>query len=62
VFRCELNPTEMVQLRDRLRDIINHAEDQVLFVDLGPAGGRARTCIKALGRPYTHPERHAIVF
>lgn len=61
VFRCELNPSEMVQLRDRLADIINFAEDQVLFADLGPAEGRGTKCVSSLGRAYTHPERHAIV-
>lgn len=61
VFRCELNPSELIQLRDRLLEIINSAEDQVLFVDLGPVEGRGSKCIKALGRAYTHPERHAIV-
>ena len=61
VFRCELNRSEMVQLRDRLGDIVNFAEDQVIFADLGPAEGRGSKCIKSLGRAYTHPDRHAIV-
>ncbi len=61
VFRCELDRAERAELEDRLRDIIDHSADQVLFVDLGPASGRARRCIHALGRPYTCPDRHAIV-
>lgn len=61
VFRCELDRRELVELRADLSDAINHREDQVLFVDLGPAQGRGAGCIKALGRAYTHPERHAVV-
>lgn len=62
VFLCELNPTELIELKDRLRDVIHHEEDQVLFVDIGPAEGRARRALATLGRPYTHTERHALVF
>lgn len=62
VFLCELNPRERIELRDRLSEVIHHGEDQVLFIDLGPAEGRARKALAALGRPYTHTERHALVF
>lgn len=61
VFRCELNARELVELRAKLSEAIHRDHDQVLFVDVGPADGRAREAIRALGRPYTHPERHAIV-
>ncbi len=61
VFRCEMSPREMVELRALLRGVINHAEDQVLFVDVGPVDGRGGTSIDAIGRPYTSPERRAVV-
>lgn len=61
VFRCDLNHRELVELRTKLAQHINHDEDQVLFVDVGPAEGRGRTSIGAIGRAYTHPERHAVV-
>jgi len=61
VFRCELSETESVRLRARLREAIKPTEDQVLFADLGPVEGRGASAIDALGSPYTHPERHAIV-
>ena len=61
VFRCELNPRELVELRKRLNDIINNAEDQVLFVDVGPVEGRGSTSIRAIGKLYVPPERCAIV-
>jgi CRISPR-associated protein Cas2 len=61
VFQCELSKRELVELRTALAAIIHHDEDQVLFVDVGPVEGRGRESIHALGKPYTHPERHALV-
>ena len=61
VFRCELNPSELIKLKDRLGEVIHHGEDQVLFANLGPVDGRGSRCINAIGRAYTHPERHAVV-
>lgn len=61
VFRCELTDRELVELQGRLGEVIHHRVDQVLFVDLGPADGRARGCIDALGRRYDPFERRAII-
>jgi CRISPR-associated protein Cas2 len=61
VFRCELNARELVELRAKLASAIDHVHDQVLFVDMGPAEGRAREAIRALGQPYIPPERRALV-
>lgn len=61
VFRCDLSAQERVELRAQLAEVLHMDEDQVLFVDLGPAEGRGRTCIEAMGRAYTHPERVAVV-
>ena len=53
VFECDLNPSEKIELETDLGQIINHDEDQVLFVALGPAEGRGDRVISALGLPYT---------
>jgi CRISPR-associated protein Cas2 len=52
VFECQLNPTELLQLKSELTNIINHTQDQILFIDLGPAAGRGEKVIEALGQPY----------
>ena len=52
VFECQLTPADLVRLRAALAENIHHTEDQVLFVDLGPAEGRGDRVIAALGRPY----------
>jgi CRISPR-associated protein Cas2 len=61
VFRCEMNARELVELRSRLSALINHAEDQVLFIDVGPVEGRGSTSIRAIGRIYVPPERQAVI-
>ncbi len=53
VFECQLNRVELLQLKAELRPIINHAQDQVLFVDLGPVAGRGDRVIESMGQPYT---------
>ena len=52
VFECQLNAVDLLRLKVDLREIINHSQDQVLFVDLGPAAGRGDRVIEAMGQPY----------
>lgn len=61
VFECQLTPSDLISLRFELGAIIHHDEDQVLFVNLGPAEGRGDRVITALGRPYTRVEAPCIV-
>jgi CRISPR-associated protein Cas2 len=61
VFRCELNRSELLELRYKLKALIHEEEDQVLFVDVGPVAGRGSTSLSAIGRAYTHPERLAVI-
>ena len=53
VFECQLNKSEVIQLRDELRKIIHHDEDQVLFINLGPSDGRGERVIESLGKGYS---------
>jgi CRISPR-associated protein Cas2 len=55
VFRCELDARMLIELRGRLGQVIHHEEDQILFVDVGPADGRGRLSVRAMGKPYTPP-------
>ena len=61
VFECQLTPTDLVRLRTALAKVIHHTEDQVLFVNLGPAEGRGDRVIAALGRPYTAVDAPCLV-
>jgi len=61
VFECLLTPSDLTRCRHVLSEIINHHEDQVMFVDLGPAEGRGERVISAIGRAYTKIDRACIV-
>lgn len=52
VFECKFAPADLARCRHALGKLIHHREDQVLFVDLGPADGRGDRAITALGRAY----------
>lgn len=49
VFRVDASPTELVRLRARLTESIDHKRDRVLVADLGPTDGRGATAISTLG-------------
>lgn len=51
VFICDLSPSDRVRLEGKLGRVINHREDQILFIDLGPERGRSKRAIGALGLP-----------
>lgn len=61
VFECQLTATDLARCRHELGEIINHAVDQVLFVNLGPAEGRGERVISALGKPYTPLDSPCII-
>lgn len=61
VFECQFTAMDLARCRSALASIINHQEDQVLFVNLGPAEGRGDRVITALGRPYTAVDAPCIV-
>jgi CRISPR-associated protein Cas2 len=61
VFECQLTPADLVRCRTELGAIIDHREDQVIFVNLGPAEGRGDRVITSLGRPYLHIDSPCIV-
>lgn len=62
VFECDLDPAEKVRLETALGDLIDHAQDQVLFISLGPAEGRGNRVITALGIPYVAMDAPCFVF
>lgn len=53
VFECDLSDADRVKLESELNDIINNAEDQVLFIELGPTATRGQRVIASLGVPYS---------
>ncbi len=50
VFQCDLPAMDLVKMKSELGQIINHIEDQVLIIDLGPTEGRPIKSIISIGR------------
>jgi len=61
VFECQLTSMDLARCRADLGRIIHHDEDQVLFVNLGPAEGRGDRVVTALGKPYSAIDAPCIV-
>lgn len=61
VFRCDLVPAMKARLIAELDDIINHREDQVLIVSLGPSDGPIDAAFESVGRPYQSRPGRAII-
>ena len=61
IFECQFTAIDLARCRDALSQIINHKDDQVLFVDLGPTEGRGERVITALGQPYSPIDAACIV-
>ena len=61
IFECALDDLRLAECRLELHPILNHDEDQVLFVSLGPNARDATLAIETLGKPYTPRTRVTII-
>jgi CRISPR-associated protein Cas2 len=61
VFECPLDDLRAAALKASLDAILNHDEDQVLFVSLGPSSNDASLVIEAIGLPYTVRTRVTVI-
>jgi CRISPR-associated protein Cas2 len=53
VFECDLSERERLELEHRLVELIDRSEDQILFIELGPAATRGERRILSLGQEYS---------
>ena len=60
-FECQMTPSDLVRCRADLAKIIHHTEDQVLFINLGPAEGRGDRVITAMGKRYLAVDAPCVV-
>lgn len=61
VFLCDLFPKGKAELVAILSDLVNHDEDRVMIVNLGPTGGRTESNILFIGHHPVKEEREAII-
>jgi CRISPR-associated protein Cas2 len=50
VFCCDLSASGRIMLISDVSAIIDHREDQVMLIDIGPADGRGRQSIETVGK------------
>ena len=60
VFQCRLSRRGMVELRAALAEIVNHNQDHVLFMDLGPAD-EVKPRVSSLGKACEAMERRPVI-
>jgi CRISPR-associated protein Cas2 len=60
VFQCRLTRRRHAELRLALDEVINHAEDHVIILDLGPAA-TIRPRVESLGKPFSVVSREPVI-
>jgi len=61
VFFCELSATEHARLKAYIVSVIKSSEDQVLFLDMGPAERDLSVRLEVIGQRYEPPSRLIVV-
>jgi CRISPR-associated protein Cas2 len=61
VFCCDLTAAQRVTMVGALERAIDHREDQVLLIDLGPSQADPIRQVEAVGRPLSMRERGPVV-
>ena len=61
VFECALDRQRLEQAKADVDTVIQHDEDQVLFVSLGENATEQSLKFEAVGKPYDGPARITIV-
>jgi CRISPR-associated protein Cas2 len=57
VFSCDLTEMTLVMMRAALAEVIDHSEDAVLLVDIGPSDGRGSTSFECIGKATRPPDK-----
>ena len=58
LFRCVLTPSQRINLRSEMWQVINHQKFRILLVDLGPEDGRGQNVIEEWCRALDDPANH----
>ena len=60
VFQCRLSRRRQIELKLALDQVINHADDHVIILDLGPAQA-IRPRVESLGKPFSVVDRGPVI-
>ena len=61
VFECKFSQADLARCKHAVGKLIHHHDDQVLFVNLGPADGRGDRVIASIGRAYSTIDSPCII-
>lgn len=60
VFQCRLTRRRQIELKQALDEVINHADDHVIIIDVGLAAVN-RPRIESLGKPFSVVDRGPVI-
>ncbi len=60
VFQCRLGKMRMLQLEASVGEIVNHREDHVLILDLGPAEN-VTPHVRSIGKSFEPIQRNPVI-
>ncbi|RJP53927.1 MAG: CRISPR-associated endonuclease Cas2 [Anaerolineaceae bacterium] len=60
VFQCRLTREKVLRMSDKLSDLIDKSEDNVLIIDVGPADS-VSIRVESIGRRFEPIERKAVI-
>jgi len=60
VFQCRLNKVRYLRMEDALKNIVDHGEDHVIIVDVGPAH-IIKPKIRSIGKAFTPIENRSVI-
>ena len=60
VFQCRLARRRQIELKLALDQVINHTEDHVIIIDVGPAGAN-RPRVESLGKSFSVIDRGPVI-
>ncbi len=60
VFQCRLGKMRMLQLEAAISEIVNHREDHVLILDLGPAEN-VTPHVRSIGKSFEPIQRDPVI-
>lgn len=60
VFQCRLTREKLLQMTDKLSGLVNHREDNVMILDLGPAEN-VKPKVEVIGKAFIPIEKKPII-
>jgi CRISPR-associated protein Cas2 len=60
VFQCRLTRRRQIELKLALDEVINHAEDHIIIIDVGPAAA-TRPRVESLGKSFSVVDRGPVI-